>query len=85
MKNILIIICAGITSFTYAQSKKPVVTKKPVVEKKALPVFKNLLDSFSYAIGEQSASYYKAQGINEINYEYVKKAFQDVCGNKPIL
>jgi hypothetical protein len=67
MKKILIIICAGITSFTYAQTKKPVAAKKTVIEKKALPVFKTSLDSFSYAIGVEGASYYKSQGAEGIN------------------
>jgi FKBP-type peptidyl-prolyl cis-trans isomerase len=85
MKKILIIICAGITSFTYAQTKKTAVAKKTVVEKKTLPVFKTSLDSFSYAIGVEAASYYKLQGAAGINYNLVQKAFQDVFGNKPLL
>ncbi len=85
MKKILIIICAGITSFTFAQTKKPVAAKKTVIEKKALPVFKTSLDSFSYAIGVEGASYYKSQGAEGINFELVKKAFEDVFGNKPLL
>ncbi len=85
MKKILITICAGISLFTNAQTKKPVAAKSTVVQKKVVPVFKTSLDSFSYAIGVEAASYYKLQGAAGINYNLVQKAFQDVFGNKPLL
>lgn len=44
----------------------------------------NGTDSLSYAIGVQVAEYYKTQGVEEINTEYVKKAFNDVFNNKPL-
>ncbi|SRR5258706_788419 len=85
MKNILIIIGVVITTFVQAQTKKPVAIKKAIVTKQTAPVFKNSIDSFSYAIGVEGASYYKSQGADKVNTEMVRKAFDDVFNNKPIL
>jgi FKBP-type peptidyl-prolyl cis-trans isomerase FklB len=85
MKKVLIIICAGAASIANAQTKKPAATKKPVINKINAPVIKNSLDSFSYAIGVQGASFYKSQGAEKVNVEFVKKAFDDVFSNKPLL
>ncbi len=85
MKNILIIIGLLITSFVQAQAKKTVVTKKITDTKQATPVFKNSIDSFSYAIGLEGASYYKSQGADKVNTDMVRKAFDDVFNNKPLL
>ncbi len=65
--------------------QKTIPAKKPVIQNKTLPVFKTSLDSFSYAIGVEAASYYKSQGARGINYNLVQKAFQDVFGDKPLL
>jgi FKBP-type peptidyl-prolyl cis-trans isomerase len=62
-----------------------VAAKSAVGQKKVVPVLKTSLDSFSYAIGVEAASYYKLQGAAGINYNLVQKAFQDVFGNKPLL
>jgi len=90
MKKILIIIC--ITSVTVAQAQikktvsKTVTTKtKADSSKKTSPIFKNSIDSFSYAIGLEGASYYKSQGATTVNSALVKKAFDDVYGNKTLL
>lgn len=85
MKNILIIIGVIITTFAQAQTKKSVAVKKPVPTKQTAAVFKNSIDSFSYAIGVEGASYYKSQGADKVNTEMVRKAFDDVFNNKPIL
>ena len=85
MKNILIIIGVVITTFAQAQAKKPVAVKKAIITKQTAPVFKNSIDSFSYAIGIEGASYYKSQGADKVNTEMVRKAFDDVFNNKPIL
>ena len=90
MKKILIIICVTLTSLTYAQTKKTTTIKKTTV-KETVPVNKNVtaiktsIDSFSYAIGLQAASYYKAQLGGEVNTGLVKRAFDDVYSNKPLL
>ena len=51
--------------------------KKPVP-----PSVLSSIDSLSYAMGVQTASYYKAQGAAKINSAMVKKAYDDVYSNK---
>jgi FKBP-type peptidyl-prolyl cis-trans isomerase FklB len=43
---------------------------------------KNSLDSFSYALGQNLASYYKTQGIRDYNFDLIIKAIKDVLNNK---
>lgn len=68
-------------SVSFAQMKKP-------VSKKTIPSKTNVLltstDSLSYAIGVQVAEYYQTQGVEKINAEYVKKAFNDVFNHKTL-
>ena len=75
MKKILI-ICIALMAVAQAQVKKT-VTKKTVSIKTTTPAFKNLLDSFSYAMGVQGAAYYKAQGVSKLNTILLKKGFDD--------
>ncbi len=42
------------------------------------PVLKNALDSFSYAMGMMDATFFKSQGVTEINYELMNQGFDDV-------
>lgn len=42
-------------------------------------------DSLSYAIGVQVASYYKSQGMDSINAELVKRAYEDVYNDSPLV
>jgi FKBP-type peptidyl-prolyl cis-trans isomerase len=42
-------------------------------------------DSLSYSIGVQVAEYYKTQGVEKLNTEYVAKAFNDVLNNKTLI
>src|SRR5690606_18754840 len=42
------------------------------------------IDSLSYAIGVQVASYYKMQGVEKINNVYLDKAFNDVFNNQSL-
>jgi len=66
--------------------KKPVAaTKKPVTPAPSAPVLKNAADSFSYAIGLSIASFYKAQGISNINNTLVLKALADSKVDKALL
>lgn len=83
MKKILLIICIATLSTAQAQVKK--ATTKTTTTKTSSPVFKNAMDSFSYAIGLEGASYYKSQGATTINSALVKRAFDDVYGKKPLL
>ena len=75
-------------SATFAQTKKP-VTKSGHSTSKATPTKTtpalSSTDSLSYAIGVQVAEYYKTQGVEKINTEYVSKAFRDVYEKKPLI
>ncbi len=84
MKKIFFIFCIGMVTTIQAQVKKP-VAKKPVLVKTFNSVFKNSIDSFSYAIGLEGASYYKSQGVTSVNAALIKKAFEDVYGKKTLL
>lgn len=82
MKKIIFILPV-LFSVSYAQTKKPVgktVPKKPVAK-----ITMSSSDSLSYAMGVQTAEYYKTQGIEKINTEMVKKAYEDVYNNKALL
>lgn len=84
MKSIfwLLLLAASVSQ---AQTKKPAPKE---VTKKAVPVAApkmNSIDSLSYSIGVQVAEYYKTQGVEKINGEFVKKAFDDVLNNKNLL
>ncbi len=61
--------------------KKPV--KPPLKPVAAKPL--TSIDSISYAMGIQTAQYYKSQGIEKINAAMVKKAYSDVFDNKTTL
>jgi len=68
-------------SVGFAQTKKPVPKKTiPAKSKVAL----TSTDSLSYAIGVQVAEYYKTQGVEKINADFVKKAFNDVYNQKTL-
>jgi len=66
--------------------KKPVAaTKKTATPASSAPGLKNAADSFSYAIGLSIASFYKAQGITNINNALVLKALADSKVDKALL
>lgn len=81
MKKIFIAV-ALVTSITAAAQKKPVPAKKPVTPH---PALKTMVDSASYAIGVSVASFYKQQGMKQLNTAMVSKAIADVLGNKKVL
>jgi FKBP-type peptidyl-prolyl cis-trans isomerase len=67
--------------------KKPTTTAKPVAKPIAkapvkpivkTPLFKNNLDSASYALGLNIASSLKAGGLSTINYDLLNKGIKDV-------
>jgi len=66
-----------------AATKKPATPAKSAV--KSAPILKNAADSFSYAIGLSIASFYKAQGISNINDNLVVKALADSKVDKALL
>ncbi|HXS57628.1 MAG TPA: FKBP-type peptidyl-prolyl cis-trans isomerase [Hanamia sp.] len=84
MKSIFWLLLLTV-SVSQAQTKKPATNP---VTKKAVPSVTTKLsaiDSLSYSIGVQVAQYYKTQGVEKINGEFVKKAFDDVLNNKQLL
>ena len=70
-----------------AQKNTKVTTKTTsTTTKVATPVFKNLLDSFSYAAGYNVATNMKAQGISKVNVVIMQKAIEDVYKNtQPVI
>lgn len=66
-----------------AQTKPTPKTKTKFTPPVIKPAFKNLMDSFSYAIGYNIASNIKSQGIKKINLDLVKKAMDEAYKNKP--
>ncbi len=70
-------------SAAFAQTKKKDLTKKPTTTKSTAAM--NSTDSLSYSIGVQVAEYYKTQGVEKVNTEYLKKAFNDVLNDKTLI
>jgi FKBP-type peptidyl-prolyl cis-trans isomerase FklB len=81
MKKIVFIFPL-LVSVSYAQTKK---TSKPITAKTPGKVTLSSTDSLSYAMGVQTAEYYKTQGADKINTAMVKKAYDDVYTNKTLL
>lgn len=79
----IFLVCLFPLSVSFAQTKKPVAKAKPTSPKPAAMLTST--DSLSYSIGVQVAEYYKTQGVDAVNAEYVKKAFNDVFNNKPLI
>ena len=82
MKKILFILPV-LFSVSYAQTKKPAA--KPATKKEPVKVAMSETDSLSYAMGVQTAEYYKMQGAEHINTAMIKKAYDDVYNNKTLL
>lgn len=81
MKKIVFIFPL-LVSVSYAQTKKP---SKPITGKTPEKVRLSSTDSLSYAIGVQTAEYFKTQGADKVNTVMVKKAYDDVYTNKTLL
>ncbi|HEY4335619.1 MAG TPA: FKBP-type peptidyl-prolyl cis-trans isomerase [Puia sp.] len=81
-------LSAGVTCFAQtakpaAAAHKPAGTSKPAATG---PVLRSELDSLSYAIGLNVASFYKQQNINNINTTLLVRAINDVNKkSKPLL
>lgn len=92
MKKIaLIAILLGTVAMAQAQRGKkkkndpvPQEVAAPVdtVPAPAKPLLTNALDSLSYAIGILDGSFFKQQGITELNYQVLSKAVQDIVEDK---
>jgi FKBP-type peptidyl-prolyl cis-trans isomerase FklB len=76
---------AATTKKTTATASKSSTAKKPAAAAPTAPSLKSSADSFSYAIGLSIASFYKAQGVKDINNQLVLKALSDAKNNKPLL
>ena len=90
-RTFLLMILSAIGTGIVAQQKpavkpatKAIATAKPAA-KPGASILKNSADSFSYAIGLSIASFYKAQGITNINNTLVIKALSDMKADKPLL
>lgn len=68
-----------------AQTKTVKKTMAKPAAKSTAPVFKSQNDSLSYSIGMSLASFYKQQGINDINTAMLDRAVKDVKTGKTLL
>jgi FKBP-type peptidyl-prolyl cis-trans isomerase len=81
MKKILLAAALVASAPGFAQ-KKPAAKKTTA----AAPALKTTNDSVSYAIGVNVASFYKQQGLKDLNSALVAKAINDILkGGKPQL
>lgn len=72
---------------TVAPAKKPVATV-PAATRPATPTvitLKNEIDSVSYALGVSLASYYKAQGVTQLNTTLMSRAVTDLLQGRSTL
>lgn len=86
MKKVLLsLVLVLIVTLSVSAQKDAKVVAKPATKtavkapaKTAMPQFKNLLDSFSYAAGFNVATNMQAQGISQINVALMSKGLEDV-------
>jgi len=84
MKAILLFLLLPVSTI-FAQTKKPAAKPSQAAAKPKAAATLSATDSLSYSIGVQVAEYYKTQGVEKINTEFISKAFKDVFDNKPLL
>lgn len=82
--KLLFFVLFSTVSVAFAQTKKPAPKVVKPATVKLAPVMTGT-DSLSYAIGLQVADFYKNQGIAKVNSAMVKKAYDDIYGNKKLL
>lgn len=84
MKKIFLIACSVLVATAgMAQTKRKAPAKKTVVRKVPVaPVFKNNLDSASYAFGLMMGNNLKQNGLNTLNYSLLNQALRDVFAGK---
>ncbi len=86
MKNVF--LYASVLFFISCNSTKKVATvpvsphTAPVRE---VPKPWGVTDSISYAIGVQVATYYKNQGMDSANFNMIKRAYEDVYNDSPLV
>ncbi len=91
MKKTILIVFLSTAFFSINAQTKPAVTKKTASPaKKAVPatggvVLNTALDSLSYALGVLDATFFKAQGVEKINYALMNKGFEDVLRGRNTL
>lgn len=87
MKLVLTLMLSISAFYNGTAQKVKVVTKSAVIKPAvAKGIFKNLIDSFSYAAGYNVANNMKAQKISRINPVIMQKAIDDVYkGKQPLL
>ncbi|HEY9363818.1 MAG TPA: FKBP-type peptidyl-prolyl cis-trans isomerase [Chitinophagaceae bacterium] len=78
MKKILFAVIALSFSLASFAQKTKAKTNTP-------PALKTELDSVSYAMGASLASFYKAQGLSNINISLATKAMEDVLNDTSLL
>jgi FKBP-type peptidyl-prolyl cis-trans isomerase FklB len=82
MKKISVVFLLLIGVMSFAQTKK----KAPAPPAAPAPGLKTNNDSLSYAIGISVASFYREQGVTDVNVSMVSKAIQDALKKgKPLL
>ncbi len=84
MKKLFVIVIAVAVCMGLQAQTKP-VAKSPA--KASGPILKTQNDSISYSLGMSLASFYKQQGITNINTSMLNRAINDVMktGSKPLL
>lgn len=84
MKKSIVLAAAMIAAFSMNAQKAPV--KKPVAKTGGTAVaLKTQNDSLSYSIGMSLASFYKQQGITNINTAVLNRAINDINTGKTLL
>jgi FKBP-type peptidyl-prolyl cis-trans isomerase FklB len=86
MKKIVVLtgLCVfSLASFAQAQKKPPTAAKPSSTAQQV--ILKNALDSFSYALGLSIASFYKEQGVQNVNNNLVLRALNDMKAGKPLM
>ncbi|MFT3946477.1 MAG: FKBP-type peptidyl-prolyl cis-trans isomerase [Agriterribacter sp.] len=89
-KNIVIVLLCAVYFNSQAQTrpavkKKPATTQKTTAAATGAVVLNTSLDSLSYALGVLDATFFKAQGVEKINYALMNKGFEDVLRGKNTL
>ena len=77
---------AGMTQAKKTSAQKPTTKQTSKTPGTSKAVLKNAVDSMSYAIGVLDANFFKQQGLQKVNSDLIKLAYEDVVnGKKPLL
>lgn len=90
MKQLITLGFLFLGLMTNAQTKpaakpapKPAIAVKPAP--KPAPTFKTVVDSMSYAIGMLDGTFFKNQGVSQINGSLLGKGFSDALAGKTLM